>query len=215
MRIASGISLLIWNHESGMIYLLFWRDGSRSATVGAKLCPWKTWPTVKKQQKLIQAQGCKLCCVQWALYHRMKVFPPCYGSWVSLPKFLVFLAKLREVNLAEKPNSKLWIWMLWASMSPSLWSLYIALSPSEKGHSVKFIFQFKVHDLGWRAPGFWFHFPTASHLQFSLCIDLTSSGHASSPFPVCPGGYACSENRPRTHLWCWGQAGQPALPPWG
>lgn len=33
--------------------------------------------------------------------------PPCYGSWVSLPKFLVFLAKLREANLAEKPNSKL------------------------------------------------------------------------------------------------------------
>lgn len=141
--------------------------------------------------------------------------PPCYSSWVSLPKFLVFLAKLREVNLAEKPNSKLWIWMSWASMSPSLQSLYIALSPSEKGHSVKFIFQFKVHDLGWRAPGFWFHFPTASHLQFSLCITLTSSGHASSPFPVCPGGYACSENRPRTHLWYWGQAGQPALPPWG
>lgn len=96
--------------------------------------------------------------------------PACYGSWVSLTKFLVFLAKLPEVNLAEKPNSKLWIWMSRASMLPSRQSLYIALSPSKKGHSVMFVFQFEVQDLGLRAPGFLFHFPMASHLQFSCAL---------------------------------------------
>lgn len=150
-------------------------------------------------------------CVQWALYHRMRGVLqlvmaagfPCLNSlsfWQNYP--------------AEKTNSKLWIWMSWVSTLPSLQSLYIGLSPSKKGQLVKLIFQFKVQGLGLRAPGFWFRFPMASRLQFSLSIDL-SSGRASSPFSVCPAGYPCSENRPRTKLWCWGQAGQPALPPRG
>ena len=42
--------------------------------------------------------------VQRAVPQNERSTPTCYGSQVSLPKFLVFLAKLPEVNLAEKPN---------------------------------------------------------------------------------------------------------------
>lgn len=90
-------------------------------------------------------------------------------------------------------------------MLPSLQHLYAAFSPNKKGHLVKPIF--KDQDLVLRAPGFWFHFTVASHSQFSLPTDLTSSGRSSVPFPVCRAGYACLENRPGTDLWCWGQAG--------
>lgn len=147
-------------------------------------------------------------CVQWAQYHRVKwVLWLVRVSWVFLPKLLIFLLKIPKVNLAEKPDSRRWVWKTWTWMMPSLRGLYIALSPSKKKKKDIIMIKFKIQDLSLRACGFCFHSPIVRHLQFSLPIDLTNSGSTSSPFLVCLPDYGCSENKPRTNLWCWAKQG--------
>lgn len=85
----------------------------------------------------------------------------------------------------------------------------------KKRHSVKLVFQVKVQDLGLRIPGFLFRFPMASHFVFPVhwlnklwsCFQLFTD--------LFCWLWLMAEHVPRTNLWCWGLAGQPASSPWG